>query len=488
MRFSLLVATAAATAAAPDFSLRRVATSLFSLPFRSGPSTSAAAPPEFESGLTRSEGALLIATVAGLSAMVFAVSSPSKPGGAKSAGTTLAQTTANLVKNVVGAGVLSLPGSVAAGTGLVPAVTLTLLLGCASAYTFSLIGRLCETSGKQNFKALGEWALGPELTRWISIVLIVKTFQSCLSYSLVIADTFTLLAATVGLPLSRTYVLLIMTVGVILPLCLMRDLSSLAIFSLLGSGGMMYTILFMAFRWADGSYVAGGKFYSGLPEKWRPNFDGGVDLWTVDVKSLVVLCTLSTAFISHYNAPLFYGNLQERSVPRFNNVVTNAFSIAIVMFVAVLAIGYLTFGRAASGLILNNYSSSDYLATFARVAVGGAIVFTYPLVFGGFRDGVQSFIPGAERFQLTVVLLCVITGSAFVFQNVGFVNALGGAVLGSSIIYIIPCMLFRCAREKGISYAPGEFFISYFFIVAGCGLAVLGSIVSVLQYYYPGVL
>ena len=30
--------------------------------------------------------------------------------------------------------------------------------------------------------------------------------------------------------------------------------------------------------WADGSYVAGGKFYSGLPEKWRPNFDGGVDL------------------------------------------------------------------------------------------------------------------------------------------------------------------------------------------------------------------
>ena len=42
--------------------------------------------------------------------------------------------------------------------------------------------------------------------------------------------------------------------------------------------------------------------------------------------------------------------------------------------------GFLTFGGAADGYILNNYATTDSLAQLARLAIGGSIVTTYPLL------------------------------------------------------------------------------------------------------------
>eukprot|EP01084_Bolivina_argentea_P163279 284073_1 len=57
----------------------------------------------------------------------------------------------NLVKNVVGSGVLALPGGVAAYSGSKNAIwvasLITLVVGTISAYTFSLIGRICNSYG-----------------------------------------------------------------------------------------------------------------------------------------------------------------------------------------------------------------------------------------------------------------------------------------------------------------------------------------------------
>lgn len=37
-------------------------------------------------------------------------------------------------------------------------------------------------------------------------------------------------------------------------------------------------------------------------------------------------------------------------------------------------IGFLTFGGSVAGFVLNNYSGSDVLATFARLAIGIALL------------------------------------------------------------------------------------------------------------------
>lgn len=58
------------------------------------------------------------------------------------------------------------------------------------------------------------------------------------------------------------------------------------------------------------------------------------------------------------------------AVPPTPQVISAAFGFSAVMYMLVISVGFLTFGGHASGLILNNYSSKDVLATIARIAVG----------------------------------------------------------------------------------------------------------------------
>merc|ERR1719387_626350 len=82
---------------------------------------------------------------------------------------------------------------------------------------------------------------------------------------------------------------------------------------------------------------------------------GAVELWTVDVKTLFLVAILSTSYIAHYNAPKFYRNMKDVTAERFKRVVYRAFSIITSIFMMIVSFGYLTFGTASSGFVLNNY-------------------------------------------------------------------------------------------------------------------------------------
>jgi amino acid permease len=121
---------------------------------------------------------------------------------------------------------------------------------------------------------------------------------------------------------------------------------------------------------------------------------------------------LSTSYIAHFNAPKFYQvftfiliflshpllinpiakELKSPSMKRFNKVVGGAFGISIAMFLFIMTVGFLSFGGNSLGFILNNYSSTDNLATLARFAIGGALLTGYPFTFSAIRDGIYIYI------------------------------------------------------------------------------------------------
>ena len=97
----------------------------------------------------------------------------------------------------------------------------------------------------------------------------------------------------------------------------------------------------------------------------------------------ILVSLLATAFLAHFNAPTFFNDLKQKSVPRFRTMVNAAFGISTAVFASMMLFGFGTFGSATLGNVFVNYNKADTLALACRVAMAFSITFTYPLAFVG---------------------------------------------------------------------------------------------------------
>jgi len=366
----------------------------------------------------------------------------------------------NLVKNIVGAGVLSLPSGIAAfasaPSAVIPAVCLITSIGIASSYCFSILGRVCSYTGAKTYREAWDKSISPKSSWIAATACTTKTSVATIAYSMILADTFQALFQTLGYQFSRTNVLLGITSTCILPLCLKKDLASLAPFSLLGIIGMVYTTLAMALRYFSPLYkLPSGALLTDLATNLQPSFGSIGASGIASPNSFILICMLSTAYFAHFNAPKFYTELKNNTIPRFNTVVYTSFAISIAIFASIASLGFLTFGKACSGLILDNYSTKDALMTISRFAVAISLIFSYPLAFTGVRDGILDLcsVSDSDRSnslqnKLTIGILAVITGAAIKIKDLTFLLTFVGATLGNALIYVFPAFMFRGAVKK----------------------------------------
>eukprot|EP00339_Tiarina_fusa_P025032 CAMPEP_0117081830 /NCGR_PEP_ID=MMETSP0472-20121206/57653_1 /TAXON_ID=693140 ORGANISM="Tiarina fusus, Strain LIS" /NCGR_SAMPLE_ID=MMETSP0472 /ASSEMBLY_ACC=CAM_ASM_000603 /LENGTH=165 /DNA_ID=CAMNT_0004809877 /DNA_START=24 /DNA_END=519 /DNA_ORIENTATION=- len=163
----------------------------------------------------------------------------------------------------------------------------------------------------------------------------------------------------------------------------------------------------MAWRFFDGTYVEGGKFFDSLSV--APKFGSSKGLMTV--------------------------------------LSNPAFSSSVASF------GFATFGTACTGLVLKNYSTQDPLMSLSRIAVLLSLLFSYPLAFVGVRDGILDLLqvqdrPNSLLNSVTVGLLTLITGMAYFLSDLRKLLAFNGATWGNAVIYLLPTYMFvQCAKN-----------------------------------------
>lgn len=138
---------------------------------------------------------------------------------------------------------------------------------------------------------------------------------------------------------------------------------------------------------------------------------------------------------------------------RYNRVVGLSFMGAILLMAVTAAAGFATFGSASDSLILNNYAVTDTLMSVSRFAVALSLLFSYPLAFVGVREGFLDLlgekmlgVTTVEQRQaisdpLSIALLALITGMAFVVKDIRIILALGGATWGNCVIYLFPSLM-----------------------------------------------
>lgn len=255
----------------------------------------------------------------------------------------------------------------------------------------------------------------------------------------------------------------------------------------------------MTIRLIDRSYIVGGQFFSDLSP--RPSFEHSYSLYSYS--SFVLLSMFSTSFITHYNAPRFYSELKNPTPERFANVSMTAFFISMLFFILVMGSGFLTFGATAQSFVLNNYSPRDSLAIYARLATGLAVITGYPFTFAAFRDNLQDLWNGDQTlprhstalqnkeddfFLRTVILLGTITTLSLLFDDVGVVVGISGALFGSWLLFIVPGMMnlaffqrqmqFRLATTKmGLKRPtwsmPQQIEMAWNYVLVGIGVILM---------------
>jgi len=363
----------------------------------------------------------------------------------------------NLVKSIVGAGVLSLPAGVVAfgnaPSAMIPAVILIAVMGVISAYTFALIGRVSKSTNTMSYADAWDVTVGKSTSWIIAFSCFIDCWFGNLSYSMILADTIKNLLASTGIAATRTQSLLGVTGVVLLPLCLMKNLSSLAPFSLVGIIGMLYTTLVMGIRYFSGAYAPGGKFLA--TALVAPAFGSAGAAAAMSAKTLILTSMLSNAYIAHFNAPKYLAELKNNTMGRFTQVIAWSFGSSVALYSIITALGFLTFGASSNGLILNNYSTQDLLMSFSRVAVGLSVTGSYPLLFDGARDGFLDLfkVPKEKRTnslfnKVTIGILAVTTLVASKLTDLGLVASVGGATFGTALVFIYPTIMF-IKSQKG---------------------------------------
>jgi amino acid permease len=304
---------------------------------------------------------------------------------------------------------------------------------------------------------------------------------------------------------SRTSIILILSTFVLLPLNLIKDLNSLGFTSILGLLSVLYTVGFMFIRAFDGSYSVGsngggsgsgsgggiggggkvastasaivGKFImdGSLTANQIPTFTKST-LWNIDINSLVLTSNLGLAFIAHYNAPSYWKSLKGNNATSktFTTISNYSYIILSIIYVVTMICGYITFGDISMGNILLNYSSNDILALFGRIATGLSIIFGFPLISNGCREGFKNMcislnimngkssngksnsnngngtssnngIDITNPNNHTTLVLCLLITTTFlsiIAKDIGLIAGLTGALMGSSLVYICPPLIY----------------------------------------------
>lgn len=278
----------------------------------------------------------------------------------------------------------------------VPCLTLLYFDQLDAKDTFGLYGRLVHGLSTQP-RSLGElWKeeMGENSAWIISLASVTFCFGAALSYSILLGDTFSAIARTMSLSgwcASRRLWILLLTGTILFPLCNMKSLLTLAPLSITGVVGVLLTTMALGWRCPlinpSSPYNVGGRYLESLSAQQLPKFDT-VSRGFASPYSLILGGMGAFAYLGHFSAPSFYhavkGEDEKEEQPNasslasYYRVTIRAFTSVTLINCLAMTFGFLTFGGNSNGIVINNFSTLDPMASICRLLMGICVL-------GGYR-------------------------------------------------------------------------------------------------------
>ena len=380
------------------------------------------------------------------------------------------------------------------------ATALIILMSIWASYNFYIVGVACDLTDSHTLAEAWGKTVSESSAFIVQSVVLIAPIVSCLASNIVLIDIASNILKSFGVSAgiygNRNLVIALLSTFVLFPLCSLRDLTALRNVSKFGLLGHAVATFALLRRYLDGSYKIGGIFYkaplaaskvsSAEVLKTTTSLSTASNMMTGAKDWFLLASLLSYCFVAHYNAPKYFSELNDNSLPRFSKMATSSYLFAAVLYIISMALGLAIFGKDSQSFILNNLSSRDPLAFIARLAFGGSVLGSFPLIFIGMRNWfVQKWGErngnGGYIKRVTCLLLLLISALTTQFRDIGFVGSLSGAMFGVTMAFVFPAIIYL--RTLFITARKQQQPVPLMKVAANCILLVMGIFLSSIGTY-----
>ena len=378
-----------------------------------------------------------------------------------------------LMNSCFGSGILSMPFAFA-NLGLAFSPLLTVTIGLTEIFTLCILVHQGRRHNLTSYQQLVELKFGKLGSTFLTGVIVVYLFGSCVSYLIIVRDSYNTLARLYfphsALAWNQNVVVPVISSLTVLPLSLNRSMASLSKVSII----CPLSGIFLAVVVVSKSLGSLREHDWHLPEGHVGMQTNRETLMTLPVMIFAFQCHLQVTQICSElveNVPMFprkwhllksseqdeFLSEDRKTVHMRKHTKTMYAIVCVSIFMCMipyLAVGF--FGAASfprelmmrhSNLLSGLYPAKDLDIDIAEFLMGCVAIVSYPVNFIVLREAVQELLfPGidtaktskANHLGTSVALFAGSLLLALVLEQLGFVFELIGGTVGTCLIFVLP--------------------------------------------------
>ncbi|XP_064415357.1 sodium-coupled neutral amino acid transporter 5b isoform X2 [Latimeria chalumnae] len=377
----------------------------------------------------------------------------------------------NLSNAIMGSGILGLAFAMS-NTGIILFIFLLICIALLSAYSIHLLLKCAGVVGIRAYEQLGMKAFGHPGKIIAAVVISMHNIGAMSSYLYIIKYELPLvIQAFLGLSQKEenwffdgNYLIIIVSILVILPLALMKQLGYLGYtsgFSLTCMVFFLIAVIYKKFQIPCSFHMDVNSTH--LSDKQQLYYNGHnvskadeedyctAKIFTANSQTVYTIPILAFAFVCHPEVLPIYTELRNPTKQRMQMVANISISAMFIMYLLTAIFGYFTFYGNVEAEMLHTYSKVDPLDTLilcVRLAVLVAVTLTVPVVLFPIRRAVQQLLFPGKNFNwlrhiiIAIVLLFLVNILVILVPNIKDIFGIIGATTAPSLIFILPSIFY----------------------------------------------
>uniref|UniRef100_A0A672ZLC6 Sodium-coupled neutral amino acid transporter 3-like n=1 Tax=Sphaeramia orbicularis TaxID=375764 RepID=A0A672ZLC6_9TELE len=363
----------------------------------------------------------------------------------------------NLGNAIMGSGILGLAYAMA-NTGVVLFLVLLTVVAVLSSYSIHLLLKSSGIVGIRAYEQLGYRAFGTPGKMAAGIAITLQNIGAMSSYMYIVKYEFPLVIQAflrVDKPagewyLNGNYLVVIVSIAVILPLALMKQLALYLPFS---SVQVIYKKFNVPCPFVDFALngTASGLNVSATDPGGEEDPACIPKMANLNSQTAYTIPILAFAFVCHPEVLPIYTELRNATKKKMQHVANISITVMYVMYFLAALFGYLTFYGEVEAELLHTYSRIDPYDTLilcVRVAVLIAVTLTVPIVLFPVRRAIQQMMFPNKTFYwprhiaIAFILLTFINLLVIFAPNILGIFGVIGATSAPCLIFIFPAVFY----------------------------------------------